>query len=503
MGNPRLQLDIVGSDKTGRAFRSVRQEINTTSAALTKFTRGFGAAAGAFGLARFIGGVKGAVDELDILAKRARTVGLNTDFFQSLQLAAEEANVAPRLLESSLIALTKRLGELKAGTGPLQTGLQRVDGDLLNALRSASSTEQAFIFLAEATKAASSATDRARIANAAFGRSGVEIARILSLGRSGLEATAQKARELGLIMDEQLLANAERISNEFGVATRVLDVQFKQAVVNLAPAMTRSIQGINDFIRSTKRAIAIWRFFGAALDETTEKSEKAIETINRSAKSDLRPFVDPPVPKLNPLRDLTNTFELVRDKSDATLDDVKAKFDDVGATGVDAFSRVGDAAETALRRLRLTGNEVLDELLGKFGSLALQQFLQPSGKAISGGGGLPSSSIAAPFSITDLFSFGGFRASGGRVSPGRAFMVGERGREVFVPDQPGQVFPNGAVGGMSISVNVIDNAGVDISASTDRGLDGQQIINLVVNSRQFGSAVDRQINRGTSAGLRR
>jgi hypothetical protein len=38
--------------------------------------------------------------------------------------------------------------------------------------------------------------------------------------------------------------------------------------------------------------------------------------------------------------------------------------------------------------------------------------------------------------------FGGFRAGGGDVDAGMAYVVGEAGREVFIPDQPGQIVSN-------------------------------------------------------------
>lgn len=42
----------------------------------------------------------------------------------------------------------------------------------------------------------------------------------------------------------------------------------------------------------------------------------------------------------------------------------------------------------------------------------------------------------------ELFSFGGFRAAGGAVEPGAAYVVGERGKELFVPEMPGRIVPN-------------------------------------------------------------
>lgn len=41
-----------------------------------------------------------------------------------------------------------------------------------------------------------------------------------------------------------------------------------------------------------------------------------------------------------------------------------------------------------------------------------------------------------------LPSFGGFREAGGPVTPGQAYVVGERGPEVIVPQMPGMVVPN-------------------------------------------------------------
>ncbi|MFB3788472.1 MAG: phage tail tape measure C-terminal domain-containing protein [bacterium] len=43
---------------------------------------------------------------------------------------------------------------------------------------------------------------------------------------------------------------------------------------------------------------------------------------------------------------------------------------------------------------------------------------------------------------SELFSFGGFRATGGAVEAGTAYMVGERGKELFVPEMPGRIIPD-------------------------------------------------------------
>ncbi len=46
--------------------------------------------------------------------------------------------------------------------------------------------------------------------------------------------------------------------------------------------------------------------------------------------------------------------------------------------------------------------------------------------------------------LGNLLPFGGARANGGPVRPGRAYLVGERGPEIFRPDSGGRILPNGS-----------------------------------------------------------
>lgn len=53
------------------------------------------------------------------------------------------------------------------------------------------------------------------------------------------------------------------------------------------------------------------------------------------------------------------------------------------------------------------------------------------------------------------------RASGGPVSAGRPYMVGEVGKELFVPRTDGYIVPNGGLGGVAITQNISVGAGVN------------------------------------------
>jgi hypothetical protein len=57
--------------------------------------------------------------------------------------------------------------------------------------------------------------------------------------------------------------------------------------------------------------------------------------------------------------------------------------------------------------------------------------------------------------------FGGGRASGGPVTAGTTYLVGEKGPELFTPNTSGAIIPNGAMGGSGTTINLTVNGAID------------------------------------------
>ena len=75
------------------------------------------------------------------------------------------------------------------------------------------------------------------------------------------------------------------------------------------------------------------------------------------------------------------------------------------------------------------------------------------------------------------------RASGGSVSAGQSYVVGEKGMEMFTPNQSGNITPNNALGGVT-------NINFNISANDTRGFD-----QLLQNRRgMIVSMINRAVN---------
>ncbi len=145
----------------------------------------------------------------------------------------------------------------------------------------------------------------------------------------------------------------------------------------------------------------------------------------------------------------------VRADTNAFAGDVaamKAELDGPLATGAD---QAGRAIENALSRAVRTGKLGFDDL--KRVALSVLADIATASLSASGSenGGLLGGFLSLIGSAGNLFGLPG-RATGGGVAGGQAYVVGERGPEVFVPTSSGRVeqLGRGTRGPVNITVNV-------------------------------------------------
>lgn len=76
---------------------------------------------------------------------------------------------------------------------------------------------------------------------------------------------------------------------------------------------------------------------------------------------------------------------------------------------------------------------------------------------------------AAKMSVGVASSYGGGRASGGGVTPGTVYTVGERGPETFIPDQRGSILPTSKTGSAGDTINININGGSFLGSAEEIG----------------------------------
>ena len=158
----------------------------------------------------------------------------------------------------------------------------------------------------------------------------------------------------------------------------------------------------------------------------------------------------------------------VRADGTAFARDVMAMRETLEGTLGSGAEAAGRGIEGALARAARSGKFEFEDL-AKVAAKALGEIAAAALKVeIGGSGGGVSGALAG--AVSGLLGLPG-RATGGPVGPGRAYVVGERGPEVFVPTSSGRIeAAGGQRGAVSVTVNVAAprDVGPDFMARTGR-----------------------------------
>lgn len=127
--------------------------------------------------------------------------------------------------------------------------------------------------------------------------------------------------------------------------------------------------------------------------------------------------------------------------------------------------RAGRMIETSLLRAVRTGKMGFEDLrkvvlgvLAEIAASAVRTGLSSIGLGGGGGGSGGGGLLAVGANLIGSALGLPGRATGGPVSPGRAFLVGERGPEVFVPTSSGSVVPGVGGGARDVRIAIQVNA---------------------------------------------
>lgn len=180
------------------------------------------------------------------IQRQADTFGASTNVFQSLQFLEADQALDASKLDSALRGLAAGASQARAETGALYSGLKDSHPDLVAAISSTSSFDSQLGLVSIALEGAADQTERNQIAIAAFGESGLDVARALGEYEGGLQGVVDAAREAGLVIDADLIARSRDIQREFDLAARVTDLQLKEAFVDLAPVALAAAEGLAD-----------------------------------------------------------------------------------------------------------------------------------------------------------------------------------------------------------------------------------------------------------------
>lgn len=458
---------------------------------------------GVFGIGAgggFLAGLaKDAIAFGDEIQKGAQRAGLAASTFSQLAAAAKQSDVDIGTLSKGLknlqvqISTAAQSAEGEAATAFRQLGIN------LSTLKDATPDEQ-LKRVADALSRLQDPADRARLGTAALGKAYLDLVPLLDQGRQGITELVEEQKKLGnTFTDEQIkkLADTDdaikRLSSSWHGLTTTITSEVAPALTKLFDALAGVEQkqyllsrfGTSDeisdfatkgfldkllpeFTPTAKRLVGPAPDF-AAMHKAEREQAQELERIRKAHIDDKVTdaggifAIDPA--DLEKTRGAYEGFlDAIKSSTDDSLTDITKRFDestkdwsvfaDQAARNItDSFADFFfDPFEDGLKGLFRSFVDTIRRMLAEAAAAKLGELLF--------GGKKDANGKTTTGLLSGLFGslIGGARAGGGPVSAGRAYMVGERGPEWFVPGSNGAINANRG-GGVTIQQHITLNGG--------------------------------------------
>lgn len=237
IGALRVELGL-DSAKFTRGARQVKAEASGLAGTLSK-TLGAGAlvAGGLIGsaAATMVASLRPVAQAMDDLAAAADRIGLSAESLQAFRHAAETMDVPFQQADAALERLNASLGAIHSGVGAsrAQRAFSAI-GFTKEQLMRIRDVEALLPELADRISALGTKAERVQVAK----KLGVEeLLPLVERGSAGLAAMEKEARDLGLVLDENLVQNMAGLNEELRRADESFKVAGQAIVASLAPAL--------------------------------------------------------------------------------------------------------------------------------------------------------------------------------------------------------------------------------------------------------------------------
>ena len=182
-----LKIDILATDKTGAAFRSVQsglKQVDSATSGVRNAMVGLGSAIAALGAITYVRNVINIADSMDELSKRT---GIAVETLSSLSNTAALAGSSQEELGSALIKLNKSIAEAASGSKEQALAFQNLGVSVKDAEGNIRPTTDVLADIADAFSRVDDGAVKTQYQMALFGKSGANLNEFLSKGSAGIK----------------------------------------------------------------------------------------------------------------------------------------------------------------------------------------------------------------------------------------------------------------------------------------------------------------------------
>ncbi|MCP4799868.1 MAG: hypothetical protein GY893_07970, partial [bacterium] len=453
------------------------------------------------------------------------------------QFGAVESGTEIEKLRLGMEKFTKQLGDAAMGTGTAKVILEKYGISLRNNRGQLRETEDVLMDVVDVLGQTESSFEKNSVLFALFGRTGAQLNALLGQGRGVLDEVIERYDRLGLAISKATLDGVavfnDKMAEFISIGVAVRD-QFFGA---LAPLFTGLVQSLEDmtlkflesrggaeafgqymagkFVDAVKLSIQFFEDFGNAMAQMASETKMSLlsmqigffewmHTLSQTfmgARLGLSEFSDDFAATHDKLLltwaglqgvitkplDFSETIasieRLMNPIAEITVTATK-RGEEISSAWTDIFNTIGGAIDATTQAMTASFTAFFNATSDKF--LDFKNLAKDIMKMII-------TDLVKAWTIMNIINpLRGFfglpslpgKAAGGTVTAGRPYLVGEKGAELFVPNQTGTIVPNDKMSGGATNVNVAFNITAWDSKDATQAIAQQapNIVSIVENS---------------------
>ena len=189
---------------------------------------------------------KAAVDLAGNLGEEAAALGISTTALQEYRYAATQVNLSNEDMDNLFQQLTRRTGDAANGVKESADAFKRLGIDIRDSAGNVRNAADLMPEIASALAKIPSEAERAAITVDLFGRSGQKAAALLAGGAQGIDQYRMAAHELGIVLSEEEIANADKVADKIAALNYVIEAQQNKKLLENADALLEFEQSLGD-----------------------------------------------------------------------------------------------------------------------------------------------------------------------------------------------------------------------------------------------------------------
>ena len=246
----------------------------------------------------------------------------------------------------ALQRFTRRTAEAAQGTGEAKDALAQLGITLRDQDGHLRRSEDLLADVADAFARIEDPAERVRLAFKLFDSEGVALVNLLSDGSGALDQMRERARDLGIVLDEHLVRDAERARTELDTLAQVVSANLTRAALEAAPVIADLSSWLADV--AGKAGIAWERLFDAPeekslrtlryeldlTESTIAKLQGRIDELRKSPTLGFTTFID--TAQISALQSKIDELSRVRGQTQARIAFLEGPPEQPHAPGSDA-----------------------------------------------------------------------------------------------------------------------------------------------------------------------